>query len=353
MIRVLVVDDVAFMRIAVRRMIDSEPDMKVVGEARNGQEAVAMARSLQPDAVTMDVEMPVMDGLNATSEILASVSPPPTIVMVSATTQRGAADTMEALRRGAADFVSKSTLFAKTDLAHIEFQLRTILRACAAPRPESAVAAPSAAAQPPRPPDLVVVGASTGGPHALARLLGSMGRLEPPLVVALHMPRFFTAGLAEMLSAGNGLDVREAVANAPLDPGAVHIIPGGQHGTVVRGISGFRLQLAPAGGEIAPSVDRLFTSAARAATAPCAVLLTGMGRDGTEGAVALHQRGAPVLVQRPAECVVAGMVELAIAAGAVSAVLPLEGLAAWLSGAAGIGPARPRQHDPAPITLLP
>ena len=126
MIRVLVVDDVAFMRIAIRRMIDAEPDMEVVGEARTGAEAVAMAVALKPDAVTMDVEMPELGGLDATSAILAAVTPRPVIVMVSATTQQGAADTMEALRRGATDFVSKSTLFA-----HIQRELRTILRASA------------------------------------------------------------------------------------------------------------------------------------------------------------------------------------------------------------------------------
>jgi two-component system chemotaxis response regulator CheB len=337
MIRVLVVDDVAFMRIAIRRMIDAESDMKVVGEARTGAEAVSLARSLLPDAVTMDIEMPEMNGLDATSAILASVSPPPAIVMVSATTQHGADDTMEALRRGAIDFVSKSSLFAKTDLAHIEHELRSVLRAWAGRRQPTAPAPapPPPAAQPSGTPDLVVIGASTGGPQALGKLLRTMGPIRPPVVIALHMPRFFTASLATMLTADTGLDVREAAANDTLAPGSVTIIPGGQHGVVVRGLAGFRLRLAQATAEIAPSVDRLFLSAASVAAAPAAVLLTGMGRDGCEGARELHRRGAPVLVQTPAECVVAGMTQSAIADGSASAVLPLDGLAAWLAAAAG------------------
>jgi two-component system chemotaxis response regulator CheB len=335
MIRVLVVDDIAFMRIAIRRMIDAESDMKVVGEARTGSEAVTLARSLMPDAVTMDIEMPEMNGLDAISAILAGISPPPAIVMVSATTQHGADDTMEALRRGAIDFVSKSSLFAKTDLAHIEHELRSVLRAWAGRRQASAPTPPAPAAQPSGAPDLVVIGASTGGPQALGKLLRAMGPIRPPVVIALHMPRFFTASLATMLAADTGLDVREAAANDTLTPGSVHIIPGGQHGIVVRGLAGFRLRLVQAMAEIAPSVDRLFLSAASVAAAPAAVLLTGMGRDGCEGARALHGRGAPVLVQTPAECVVAGMTEATIADGSASAVLPLDGLGAWLAAAAG------------------
>jgi two-component system, chemotaxis family, protein-glutamate methylesterase/glutaminase len=336
MIRVLVVDDVAFMRIAIRRMIDSETDMKVVGEARTGTEAVLLARDLKPDAITMDIEMPEMNGLDATTAILAGVSPPPAIVMVSATTQHGADDTMEALRRGAIDFVSKSSLFAKTDLAHIEHELRAVLRAWAGRRQATApTPPPPPTAQPSGAPDLVVIGASTGGPQALGKLLRAMGPIRPPVVVALHMPPFFTASLATMLAADTGLDVREAIANDTLLPGSVHIIPGGQHGTVVRGLAGFRLRLVQAVAEIAPSVDRLFLSAASVAAAPAAVLLTGMGRDGCAGARQLHGRGASVLVQTPAECVVAGMTEAAIAEGSVTAVLPLDGLAAWLATAAG------------------
>jgi two-component system chemotaxis response regulator CheB len=339
MIRVLVVDDLAFMRIAIRRMIDGEADMQVVGEARTGAEAVAMARALRPDVITMDVEMPDMDGLEATSAIMAEASPPPSIVMVSATTQSGAATTLDALRRGAVDFVSKSSIFAATDLAHIENELRRIVRAWAtrrgAPVPvlprQNPPSAPQAA------PDVIVVGSSTGGPQALGVLLGAMGRVGPPVVIGQHMPRYFTASLAEMLSADTKQSVREAAPHEVLLGGTIYMLPGGQHGTLVRGLAGFRLALTEATDGISPSVDRLFKSAAETAAAPLAVLLTGMGSDGRAGAVALRARGAGVLVQAPAECVVAGMPESTIAAGAASAVLPLLDIAAWIGAACGAG----------------
>jgi len=339
MIRVLVVDDLAFMRIAIRRMIEADNDMKVVGEARDGAEAVALARQLSPDVVTMDIEMPGMNGLEATTAILDSVSPPPVIVMVSATTQDGAADTLEALRRGAVDFVSKSSVFANTDLAHIENELRPILRAWAVHRnaPIPVVSRPVPPPVAPRPPDLIVVGASTGGPQALAVLLRAAGKIRVPVVIAQHMPRFFTASLAAMLAADTGLDVREAKSREPLLPGSVYLIAGGQHGTLARGIAGFRLQLTAATEGAAPSIDRLFVSAALCAVSPLAILLTGMGRDGCEGAQELRRRNASVLVQSPAECVVAGMPSAAIEAGAVDAVLSLADLGAWVAAAAGSG----------------
>ena len=332
MIRILVVDDVTFMRLALRRMLEAEPDMQVVGEARTGAEAVALARELRPDAITMDIEMPGMNGLDATSAIVSSVSPTPVIIMVSATTQDGAEHAIEALRRGAKDFVSKSSLFAATDLAHIDTTLRRVLRAWTAGRQAPSVTLPANAGPlAHRAPDLIVIGASTGGPQALGALLRAGGRIAPPIVIALHMPRFFTSSLAAMLAADTGLDVREAVAEEVLAPGSVHLIPGGQHGTVMRGIAGFRLRLAPATNELAPSADRLFASAAQVAASPVAILLTGMGRDGCEGAAAIYARHGAVLVQSPEECVVAGMAEAAIKAGVATAVLPISGIAAWLN----------------------
>jgi two-component system chemotaxis response regulator CheB len=341
MIRVLVVDDLAFMRIAIRRMIEADNDMKVVGEARDGAEAVKLAKELSPDVITMDIEMPGMNGLQATTAILEAVSPPPAIVMVSATTQDGAADTLEALRRGAVDFVSKSSVFANTDLAHIENELRPILRAWAAHgrAPAVAVARQAPPATLPRPPDLIIIGASTGGPQALGVLLKAAGKVRVPVVIAQHMPEFFTASLAAMLATDTGLDVREAKSRETLVPGSVYLIAGGHHGSLVRGIAGFRLNLTPSTEGAAPSIDRLFASAAVCAVSPLAVLLTGMGRDGCEGALELRRRNAPVLVQSPAECVVAGIPTAAVEAGAVDAVLPLADLGAWLASAAGKGAA--------------
>src|SRR5271155_5004336 len=130
-LRVLVVDDLRFMCIALRQIIEVEGDLGVVGEARNGEEACALARDLKPDVITMDIEMPVMDGIEATRRILAELRPAPVVIMVSSHTQAGAAATIEALRLGAADFVSKESTLAKTDLGHIDTELRTKIRLCA------------------------------------------------------------------------------------------------------------------------------------------------------------------------------------------------------------------------------
>jgi two-component system chemotaxis response regulator CheB len=166
-------------------------------------------------------------------------------------------------------------------------------------------------------------------------LLRAIGEIRVPIVIAQHMPRFFTASLAGMLATDTGLDVREAVAREPLAPGSVTIIAGGQHGTIERGIAGFRLHYSEATEGASPSIDHLFTSAAARATSPLGVLLTGMGRDGCDGAMALHRRGATVLVQEPTECVVAGIPSAAIEEGVADAVLPLADLAAWIAVAAG------------------
>ena len=178
-IRVLVVDDQSFMRIALRQILEAEGDIRVVGEARNGVEAVAMAHELKPDAITLDVEMPEMDGLQACEQIMREVQPRPAIIMVSAYTQAGAEAAVQALRLGAVDFVSKSSIFAATDLAHIDSELRPKLRAWAKRRlvaGPSGASAKAAAHKRRWHPDLVVIAASTGGPagaHQTARHFGA------------------------------------------------------------------------------------------------------------------------------------------------------------------------------------
>ena len=347
MIRVHVVDDVAFMRIAIRRMIDAETDMKVVGEARTGTEAVTLARNLLPDAITMDIEMPEMNGLDATTAILASVSPPPAIVMVSATTQHGADDTMEALRRGAIDFVSKSSSFAAEDLGHVDSELSEKLRywarqpARTPPRPETrktplATADTRAAAtaagpvlQPQSPRgkvDLVVVASSTGGPQILADFLRSAAPLGAPMVIAQHMPAQFTASLANLLRSETGLDVREGAHRMALPAGSVTIIPGGGDAIVASVAAGYELRLTTHDSLVHPCADLLFETAAMVARHPVAVILTGMGSDGTKGGAQFLRRQLPVLVQDPKTCVVGGMPSAAIEAGVATESLPPAGI---------------------------
>jgi two-component system chemotaxis response regulator CheB len=340
-LRVLVVDDLAFMRMALRRIIESDGDMRVVGEARNGEEAVAVACKLRPDVVTMDVEMPVMDGIVATRRILGEVEPQPVVIMVSSYTQAGAAATMKALHVGAADFVSKESALTKTDLGYIDAELRTKIRlwagrrrlrpAAPAPRAETspdARADRSLARVPSGPVDLVAIAVSTGGPVTLARFLQALGPIAPPIVVAQHIPQFFTAGLAHSLSEDTGLVVREGAERGPIVAGEVTILPGGRDALVaLRRGGGFELRLTRSDAAAHPSADLLFESAAMAARQPVAVVLTGMGNDGSRGAAAFARRNFPVLVQRPDTCIVGGMPGAAIEAGVASESLTLEEIA--------------------------
>ncbi len=335
-IRVLVVDDQRFMRIALRQIIESDGDMRVVGEARDGVEALAMARELTPDAVTMDVEMPQMDGVTACASIMREVTPKPAIIMVSAHTQAGAESAVSALRHGAVDFVSKSSSAAATDLAQIDTQLRQKLRAWSRRGPSVSPTPPAPIAPVPPPAqrsgDLVAIAASTGGPQALTALLKALGPIAPPIVVALHMPGFFTASLTQLLSQDTGCAVVEGRHGAALLSGTVVLVPGGRDGVVARRRGGgYELRLVTVQANVHPSGDALLESAALVAQAPVGVVLTGMGQDGARGAAALHRRQSPVLVQDPATCVVDGMPRSAMAAVPTARVMGLHDIASTLA----------------------
>lgn len=340
-LRVLVVDDQSFMRIALRRIIEADGDMLVVGQAKDGAEAVALAQRLKPDAVTMDVEMPGMGGLEACAEIMRSVWPSPAVIMVSAYTQSGAVATTQALRAGAVDFVSKSSLHMPTDLAQIDNELRTKLRAWSQGTTASAAAkaaAPDTAALPrgqSRMPDLIVIAVSTGGPKTLTQLLKALGPIEVPIAIALHMPEFFTASFAEMLAQDTGCTVREGAHRQRLDPGTVTLLPGGRDGVVAPSAEGgYELRIVRIESNVHPSADALFSSAALVAPLPIGVVLTGMGADGAEGVKALHRKGAPILVQNPRTCIVGGMPEAAIAAVPECEVLSVDQIAQRLAESA-------------------
>jgi two-component system, chemotaxis family, protein-glutamate methylesterase/glutaminase len=343
-IRVLVAEDQSFMRIVLRRIIEAEGDMQVVGEARNGVEAVALAQQLKPDIVTMDVEMPEMGGLEACSRIVAEVTPRPAIIMVSAFTQEGAQATIRALRMGAVDFVSKSSLHVATDLAQIDAELRPKLRAWSRrdARATPIASAPASVVERRHGwvPDLLLIGASTGGPQALTALLRSLGPVAPPIVIALHMPEFFTASFAQILGQDTGCTVREGSHRDRLEPGVVTLLPGGKDGVIGPSAGGgYELRLAKIEASVHPNADALFESAAMIAARPVGIVLTGMGEDGARGAAALRRKHAPILVQEPTTCIVGGMPEAAIAAVPEATVRSVEGIAellrGWLSRASG------------------
>ncbi len=335
MIRVLVADDSGFMRLALRRIIEADGDLKVVAEAPDGLAAIEAARLHRPDVVTMDLEMPRLDGVGATRALLA-LPDPPAVVMVSHHTREGTEAALAALAAGASDTVWKGSAMAglgALDLGVLDVQLRGRLRHWAAARAQGRAPQPvaTAAAPPPgvavRPrAGIVLVGASTGGPDAILALLLAAGPLPVPLVIAQHMPADVGPHFARHLAERTGRPVSLAVQGASLAPGSVTLLPGGMDGTLMPQPGGFALRVAPGPGVMHPSVDVLFRSAAVAADRALGVLLTGMGRDGVDGAAAMARRGMAVLAQAPETCVVAGMPGALIAAGLAAEVLPCASL---------------------------
>ena len=322
-IRVLVVDDSAFMRHALTRNIELDSRFKVIDTAVDGREAVEKTLRLKPDVVTLDVEMPVMNGLEALREIVARSSIP--VIMVSAVTERGAKTTMEALEIGAVDFIPKAK---GADLIHEKLLAAVNANLARQPRPQRS----AAAARPPRPeapafrgtPKIVVIGSSTGGPQALQDVIGQLpADLPVPIVIAQHMPPQFTLALAKRLDACCPPKVVEAKHGDLLVNGTVYIGPGGMH---VR-VTPTSLRVEPDKGEslYKPSVDVLAESALAAfGKNVLGVMLTGMGNDGMKEFVKLHWAGAYNLVQDQESCVVYGMPRAVADAGGADEVLPLE-----------------------------
>lgn len=329
-LRVVVVDDSAFMRMALRRIIEAEGDLQVVGEAADGAAGVEAVRRLRPELVAMDVEMPVLSGIEATRRIMA-LEQPPAVVMVSQHTREASPAALESLAAGAADYISKETGLGGLDLGHLDRALRERLRHWARARGQVAGPAPAAArgALGP-PPPLVLVAASTGGPEALAALLTAAGPLPVPIVIAQHMPRSLAPELAAQLARRAGWPIRAAAAQEALRGGEALLLP--EDGVVLRAGDGLRLRLAPGGGLVHPSADLLFRSAATSGLPAAAVVLTGMGEDGAAGAEALAALGGRLLVQSAESAVVAGMPRAAQARVPAALILPPAELGAALRG---------------------
>lgn len=335
---VLIVDDSVFFRRALRELISSDDRLTVVGEAANGREAILKACQLKPDIITMDVEMPIMDGISAVREIMNRCPTP--IMMLSSLTQAGAVATLEALDAGAIDFYPKSSSDAKEALGEGARLLTTRLRLLAARKQRQTIVAESAARVSPivapRHAEqgvigrrgLVVIGSSTGGPAALQAVLHEIPANFPvPIVIAQHMPASFTGPFASRLNDSMALNVVEVKDGMPLVAGTAYIVPGGTHGEVEGRAGAFVFsEREPAAGEnFRPSVNFLFQSAAQAAGCDVlAVVLTGMGDDGTEGARAVRAAGGHVWAQDQASSVIYGMPAAVAKAGLTETVLPLK-----------------------------
>ncbi len=347
-IRVLVVDDSAVIRTLVGDLIAAAPGASVAGKARSGREALDMIASLRPDVVTLDIQMPEMSGLAVLNRILRRQPTP--VIMVSALTHAGAAITLEALDRGAVDYIAKPgggaiarATFAIELIEKIRGAASVDVRRMMARRKRRAD--PGVVSVPPTKADAdacpaeladkcVALGISTGGPPALDKLLGAIRPPMPPIVIVQHMPPQFTGPLATRLNGVSELLVREAANGDLLQPNCVLIAPGGKHLGLVR--LGTRVKVTIRDGDTVsghiPSVDVMMTSAAKAFGQNClGVIMTGMGRDGVDGCQAIRAAGGYVLGQDDASSDVYGMNKVAFVKGNVDRQFSLNDAAATIA----------------------
>ena len=338
-IRVLIVDDSVVIRKVLREALSSDQEVEIAGVAANGQIALAMIEQVNPDLITLDVEMPVMDGLETLRQ-LRERAPQVPVIMFSTLTQRGALATLDALALGARDYVTKPEGNSiGNSLVKIRADLLPKVKALCGVRPAShgevkreasRVAPVKPARRPPIHPiiDVVAIGTSTGGPNALAKVIPCISAGFPvPVVVVQHMPPTFTRFLAQRLSVTSQIPVEECHGNEFLEPGCVWIAPGDYHMVLRR--QGARIQLitnqGAAENSCRPSVDVLFRSVADVyGSGVLAVVMTGMGQDGLRGAEKIHDAGGQILVQDEESSVVWGMPGFIAQAGLADAVLPLE-----------------------------
>jgi two-component system chemotaxis response regulator CheB len=331
---VLVVDDSAFMRKLIGELIDGTDEFRVVGTARNGIDALKQIHALDPDIVTLDIEMPELDGIQALGYIMSETPRP--VIMLSATDVRGSEDlTLRALELGAVDFVRKPSGPISLDLATVRERLVDALRASrvvnlrgvrALARPTLGVAGRAAPSS-----DgawrAVVIAASTGGPRALAEVIPLLpSTLDACVLVVQHMPKGFTASLAHRLDSMSRLPVAEAQHGEPLRHARVYLAPGGMHMKVSRGDRGASIALdatAPIWG-VRPSADPLFRSAAQTfGSGVVGVVLTGMGRDGADGLRTIRDHGGGAIVQDRDTSIIYGMPQAALAAAGADRIVPL------------------------------
>ena len=335
--RVLVVDDSAFMRRYLKMILETDSRLVVVDVARNGVEAIEKLESLKPDVITLDINMPVMDGLTALSHIMI-IRPTP-VVMVSSLTQDGALATLEALELGAVDFIAKPSGTVSLDIELLADEINGKVRTAA----RAKLRRPALAKQRPAAPVLrrqtlpkfatvegrfVAIGVSTGGPQTLLEILPQFPANFPaPVAIVQHIPANFTASLAKRLDSGCALPVQEAVNNRPLLPGNVYIAPGGTHLTVRRSVLGrgpvAHLSQEPKDRQFRPSVGVLFDSVAEEfGPAGIGVLLTGMGDDGADGMVRIKAAGGVTIAESEETAIVFGMPREAILRGGATFIVP-------------------------------
>ena len=337
-IRALVVDDSALMRRIITNILDQDAEIEVIGFARNGEDALHKIEQLKPDVVTMDVEMPVLDGLAAVKRIM-STSPVP-VIMLSSLTLEGADTTIRALEAGAVDFVTKPTIGSGVEkLAPVLTEkVKTVATASVSREdvPSIPVKRHTIAFSKQGPISLVIIGTSTGGPSALQQVLPKLPANFPvPVIVIQHMPVGFTGPLAKRLHNSSKLSVKEAEAGDRLKPRWAYVAPAGRQLLVTGNVGHLSVSLKEQVDYktlFKPSVDVTMMSAAQACgSSTLGVIMTGMGSDGTQGLRLIKEKEGLVIGQDKQSCVVYGMPRSAFEAGVVDSVIPLDKIAYEIS----------------------
>jgi two-component system chemotaxis response regulator CheB len=332
MIKVLVVDDSAFMRRTLSKMLEKDSALMVVGTASNGLEAVEKVETLKPDVVTMDIEMPVMNGIEALKRIMAKYPLP--VIMFSSLTKEGAEITMEALNLGACDFITKDFANVSINISSRENELISKIKNTASMkvrflmrRLESIRKPISFNAGKKVRHEILAIGASTGGPPALQHILSSLpGDFPVPVVIAQHMPKLFTQSFSQRLNSVSQIEVREAVDREPLKPGVALIAPGDTHVELKRRGREVIVEFVKDAKYIyRPSVDLLMQSAALTyESRSMGVILTGMGNDGLAGMTEMKKKAGYIIAQDEETCVVYGMPRAVVNAKLADSVLPID-----------------------------
>ncbi len=345
---VLIIDDSALIRKLLTEIINGESDMRAVGAAADPLAAREMIRALNPDVLTLDVEMPRMDGLDFLEKLMR-LRPMP-VVMVSTLTERGSETALKALELGAIDFVSKPKIdivsglkdYAREITDKIRVASKARIRQCVAggvaPRLSADAVLPALANRTASTEKLIIIGASTGGTEAIKDVLMQLPPDCPGILIAQHMPEGFTKSFAARLDSLSKVSVKEAVHGERVLPGHAYLAPGHSHLLLKRSGANYVTELSqgPPVNRHRPSVDVLFRSAANCAGKNAlGVILTGMGKDGAAGMLEMKQAGAWNVAQDEASCVVFGMPKEAIATGGVDEVLPLREIPRWIMGRLG------------------
>lgn len=344
-ISVVVIDDSAFMRKSISMMLESDPTIKVVATARDGKDGIEKIKQFRPDIVTMDIEMPVMDGLTALGIIMKQMPLP--VLMISSLTSEGAKATVDALSLGAVDFIPKELSYVSLDIAKIRdelvskvkqivqsrsmtFRLQRIRAASSQiqnpggqPSPR-----PSKTKVPERDLKAVVIGISTGGPFALLQTIPKLPANFPVgIAIVQHMPPRFTKSMSERLNSLSKIEVKEAEDGDIMEAGVALVAPGGLHMTFNKSLGMVRVRISeePRGTLYHPSADVMIQSAVEAFNAPLlGLIMTGMGKDGLEGLKDIKKKGGFVIAQDEESCIVYGMPKAAVDAGVADVVHPLD-----------------------------